>query len=112
MMTKIVPKKEKFDKFSDSEDEMCTLKDDMDEYSLSKNSIFLTSPENKPYEHFGRQKFVEAIKKIQVLDIQNVSKKKLPRFGITSNQVTGAVIESDVIDETCVDVDSYDHSTP
>ena len=52
------------------------------------------------------------IKKIQVLDIQNVSKKKLPRFGITSNQVNGAVSESDVIDETCVDVDSYDHSTP
>lgn len=47
LMNKVMQKKKnKADFFSDSEDEMCTIRDDMEEYSIQnqKNSIFLQSP--------------------------------------------------------------------
>lgn len=47
MMNKLLNPVKNCDFFSDSEDELCTLKDDMEEYSMHKNSIFLSSPQQQ-----------------------------------------------------------------
>jgi hypothetical protein len=47
MMNKLLNPTKNCDFFSDSEDELCTLKDDMEEYSMHKNSIFLSSPQQQ-----------------------------------------------------------------
>lgn len=86
MMNKLLNPVKNCDFFSDSEDELCTLKDDMEEYSMHKNSIFLSSPQqqnssqassSKDLSPFHRKKWIDALKKIQNLEVVNVSRNRI-----------------------------------
>lgn len=125
MMNKLLNPAKNCDFFSDSEDELCTLKDDMEEYSMHKNSIFLSSPQqnsqsassNKDQPTFHRKQWIDALKKVQVFEVVNVSRnRKLSRFPSEMTPVVTKIVsnhnDSIEIDETCIDVDSEEHSTP
>ena len=90
LMNKIVlSSKTKNDIFSDSEDEFCTVRDDQEEFTQPKSSIFIISPRNHALGSFGslvnRKHFLlsESIKNVNVLEITKVSsnRSKIPRFG-------------------------------
>ena len=93
--------KAKNDFFSDSEDEFCTLRDDQEEFSQQKSSIFVISPRNQVLGSFGtlvgKKHFLlsESVKHINTFEIAKVSRNrsKVPRFGQTPVKDTPQVFE-------------------
>lgn len=126
LMKKMTKTNKKQDVFSESEDDFCTIKDDTEEFTQSRQTtIFNLSPRAQPtsFQTLFQTKIVclasETMKKTNNFDVLKVSsnrnKNNVPRFGtgsstlLTKKQLTKsqAVVKKPVApDDTCIDPDT------